>query len=139
MKLLFSSASMPELGLLESLLAESGIHCEVRNANTYPNFPGAAFQPEIWVGNDKDYARACEIRDACQFSTASGSVTPEPVNRTNRFFGGLTGLLMLVLAAISLVYFNRSGAPVHAIVAIFFGCGGLFLSWLALVGWRPSR
>jgi hypothetical protein len=64
MKLLFSSQSPPEVGLLKSLLDESGIACEVRNESSYPNFPGASFQPEIWVLNDQDYARACEVRDA---------------------------------------------------------------------------
>ena len=64
MKLLFSSPHSPEVGLLKDLLAQAGIPCEVRNENLYSNFPGVPFQPEIWVLNDDDYPRACEIRDS---------------------------------------------------------------------------
>jgi hypothetical protein len=64
MKLLFSSQSAPEVGLLKSLLEDNGIPAEVRNESVHSNFPGAAFQPEIWILNDEDYVRACEVRDA---------------------------------------------------------------------------
>ena len=64
MKMLFSSPSAPEVGLLKSLLDDAQIASEIRNESTYPNFPEAAFQPEIWVLNDEDYAEACEVRDA---------------------------------------------------------------------------
>jgi hypothetical protein len=63
MKLLFTSPSEAEVGLLRGLLDKSGIACEVRNEITGANFPGAEFQPELWVLAEEDYARACEIRD----------------------------------------------------------------------------
>ena len=62
MKLLFSSQSAPEVGLLRGLLEEVGISCEVRNETVYAILPGASFQPEIWVLNDADWERGCEIR-----------------------------------------------------------------------------
>lgn len=68
MRMLFSSQTAPEVGLLKGLLEEAGIPCEVRNEATYANLPGAAFQPEIWVLNDTDYERACEVRDRWQQS-----------------------------------------------------------------------
>ncbi len=64
MRLLFSSQIAAEVELLRGLLDEAGIATEVRNESIYPNLPGAAFQPEIWVLNDSDYERACELRDA---------------------------------------------------------------------------
>jgi hypothetical protein len=80
MKLLFSSEVPPEVGLLKSLLDESGIVSEIRNESTYSNFPGAAFQPEIWVLNDGEYAKACEVRDAWhQSSPVPNSVHLEGV------------------------------------------------------------
>ena len=77
MKLLFTSANNPEVGLLKDLLDQAGILSEVRNENLYSNFPGAPFQPELWVLNDDDYPKACEIRD-----TNSG---PSPGNRPGWF------------------------------------------------------
>ena len=65
MKMLFSSQTAPEVGLLKGLLDEAGIPCEVRNESTHANLPGAAFQPELWIVNDADYERACEVRDGC--------------------------------------------------------------------------
>ncbi len=63
MKLLFTSPNSPEVGLLKDRLDEAGIPSEVRNENLYSNFPGVPFQPELWVLNDDDFPKACEIRD----------------------------------------------------------------------------
>jgi hypothetical protein len=63
MKMLFTSSHSPEVGLLKSRLDEAGIPCELRNENTSSNFPGSAFQAELWILNDADYQRAAEIRD----------------------------------------------------------------------------
>src|SRR6266478_2858009 len=65
MKLLFSSPQSPEVTLLKDVLDQAGVPCEVRNENLYSNFPSTAFQPEIWVLNDDDYPKACEVRDSC--------------------------------------------------------------------------
>jgi hypothetical protein len=142
MKLLFSSANMPEVGLLKSLLDEAGIASEVRNEGSYPNFPGAAFQPEIWVIDEKDYGKACEIRDASQFSQSAGTPLPafesQKTLRTNRIWAAVTGLFTLVLAAVCVVGFAHSRAAERAAAAVVFGCLGTFLIWLALVGWRAQ-
>ena len=43
-------------------LRSAGIAYEIRN-ETIP-YPGAVFSPEIWVIEDSELARACELRDA---------------------------------------------------------------------------
>lgn len=62
--MVYSSPSTVEVELLRGLLEQAGIACEVRNESIYPNLPGAAFQPELWILNDDDYGKACEVRDA---------------------------------------------------------------------------
>jgi hypothetical protein len=143
MKLLFSSGNMPEVGLLKSLLDEAGIPSEVRNESSYPNFPGAGFQPEVWVVNEQDYPKACEIRDASQFSQSAGAAalagqTPQEV-RTNRIWAGLTGLLTLILAVVCVVGSIGTRAPARAVAAVAFAALGTLLTWLALVGWRGQE
>jgi hypothetical protein len=64
MKMLFTSVCAPEVGLLKNLLDEAGIACEVRNENTFSNFPTADMSPELWVLNDDVFFRACELREA---------------------------------------------------------------------------
>src|ERR1041385_3723919 len=63
MKLLFTSPNSPEVGLLKDRLDEAGIPCEIRNENLYSFFPGVPFQQELWVLDDDDLPKACEIRD----------------------------------------------------------------------------
>ncbi len=75
MKLLYSSQHSPEVALLKDLLDQAGIPSEVRNENLYSNFPGAPFQPEIWVLNDDDYLKASEIRDASYKSLSENPVS----------------------------------------------------------------
>jgi hypothetical protein len=62
MKLLYSSDSVQGIGLIRSVLDEAGIEYEVRN-ETIP-YPGAVFFPEVWVVEDSEFGRACELRDA---------------------------------------------------------------------------
>ena len=94
MKFLYSSPSEPEVGLLRSLLEEAGIACEVRNESTHANLPGAAFQPEIWVASDDDYARACQVRDAWR------PPTPARPQESSSGLRAWTGLLLLLVAAV---------------------------------------
>jgi len=87
MKLLFSSPSEPEVGLLKNLLEENGIAAEIRNASVHSNFPGAAFQPEIWILNDEHYPKACELRDVwSQPSIARGALAQDGESRPTMWF-----------------------------------------------------
>ncbi len=56
------SADIRSIGLLRGALDEAGIAYDVRN-ETLP-YPGAVFQPEVWIVEDSDFPRACELRDA---------------------------------------------------------------------------
>ena len=62
MKLLYSSRDIRGIGVVRSALDDAGISYEVQN-ETIP-YPGAIFWPEVWVVEDSDFARACEVRDA---------------------------------------------------------------------------
>src|SRR3979411_544122 len=62
MKLLYPSNDIRGIGLVRSALDDARIAYEVRN-ETIP-YPGAAFCPEVWVVEDSEFARACEMRDA---------------------------------------------------------------------------
>lgn len=62
MKMLFSSADIRSIGLVRGALDEAGIAYDLRN-ETMP-YPGAIFQPELWIVEDVDFPRACELRDA---------------------------------------------------------------------------
>lgn len=62
MKMLFSSADIRSIGLVRGALDEARIAYELRN-ETMP-YPGAIFQPELWIVEDSDFRRACELRDA---------------------------------------------------------------------------
>src|SRR5438552_3576813 len=97
MKLLFSTQNVPEVGLLKGLLDDAGIHCEIRNENSSANFPGAAFQPELWVLNDTDYEKACDVRDSCCKQPEAGS--EEPLRTTESFRGFYLFLGFVCLAA----------------------------------------
>ena len=61
MKLLYASNDVRTIGVLRSVLDEAGIAYEVRN-ETMP-YPGAIFDPEVWVIEDGEFARACGLRD----------------------------------------------------------------------------
>src|SRR5258707_5209575 len=68
MKLLYSSTDLRGIGLIRSSLEAAGIAYEVHN-ETIP-YPGAIFYPEVWVVEDSEFARACELRDAVTKLTA---------------------------------------------------------------------
>ena len=122
MKFLYSSPSEPEVGLLKSLLDEAGIACEIRNESTHPNLPGAAFQAEVWVVGDDDFARACQVRDAFQ---ARASVAPQPRSAGLRAW---TGLLLLSAGAVFAWQSARLGRwGSFAGTLILFGLTGVVL------------
>ncbi len=62
MKLLYSANDVRGIGLVRSALDDATIAYEVRNESI--PYPGAIFYPEIWVVEDSDFVRACELRDA---------------------------------------------------------------------------
>jgi hypothetical protein len=73
MKLLFSSASQAEVGLLKGLLDAAAIRSEIRNHSAQAAYyPGAEFYPELWVLNDEQFARATELRDAWRTAPSGG-------------------------------------------------------------------
>ena len=72
MKMLFSSPQSQEIELLRNALDNAGIQCEVRNENAYAFFPGAEFDPELWVLNEGDFQKAAELRDALLRAESTG-------------------------------------------------------------------
>ncbi len=141
MKLLFSSPNAPEVGVLKGLLDEAGIACEVRNESTATNLPGAEFQPEIWVLNENDYARAGEIRDAC-----CQSATPEEsddlrerVESARSEARALAVIAVVILTATVFLgwQFARAGhlGALMGVLITFGSLGGL-LMWTAITQLR---
>jgi hypothetical protein len=134
MKILFSSPSEPEVGLLKSVLDDAGVACEIRNENTHPNLPGAAFQPEIWVVNDEDYAQACEVRDAWHrtrpVETPQQAAGDSDSARVNAFFCSLAGLVLLTAAVLLAWQFaHAEDWGSFAGVLTLFGLFGAVLLW----------
>jgi hypothetical protein len=133
MKILFSSPSEPEVGLLKSVLDEAGVACEIRNENTHPNLPGAAFQPEIWVVNEEDYAQACEVRDAWHrtrpVETPQQAAEGSESARVNAFFCSLAGLVLLTAAVLLAWQFARAEdwAVVAGLLPLLGLIGAVFL------------
>jgi hypothetical protein len=135
--MLFSSASVPDVGLLKSLLDEAGIASEIRNESIYPNFPGAAFQPEIWILDDKDYTAACGVRDGWRQSLpAETSQAPDETSQPNRSdlaFSALTCFLMLASALACTIRFALVGDWRRTVGALLlFGVPGTALAFRAL-------
>jgi hypothetical protein len=129
MQMLFSSPNGPEVGLLKDLLDGAGIACELRNDSSSANFPGAAFQAEVWVVNETDFAKACEVRDAYCLSLPPGASQPFGGNieeaRSNAFLCAFTGTLLLVAAGVLACQFSRRGD--------WLRCGGI-LTVFGLLG-----
>lgn len=67
MKLVFSSSNIGEFSSMRNMLEAENIAFETRN-ETIP-FPGAVFDPEIWIIKDEDFLRACELRDSLKEPT----------------------------------------------------------------------
>lgn len=69
MKYLFSSASILELGdieTLKTLLENDGIPCLIKNDNLLTSGDGKGavdYAQEIWILNDEDYSRAYEMAE----------------------------------------------------------------------------
>jgi hypothetical protein len=138
MKMLFSSQLSPEVGLLRELLEQSGIRCEVRNECAHENFPGAEFQPEIWVLHDADFEKACELRDAWRRSIPDQNDARgvgEATVPALRFVGGVcfASCAFMIWQGIRA---NNWVFPVIGIVLFgFFG----FITFLAAGQLRPAR
>jgi hypothetical protein len=144
MKMLFSSPNAPEVGLLKDLLDGAGIACEMRNESAYANFPGAAFQPEIWVVNDADYMKACEVRDAWCLSPPPDASRPFGGNieaaRSNALICALTGTLLLVAAVVLGWQFACRGDWVRfGGFLTVFGLAGAGLLWSGVGQLRGLR
>ena len=116
MKMLFSSQTALEVGLLKGLLDEAGIPCEVRNENTHANLPGAVFQPEIWVFNDTDYERACDVRDGWRQSVST-QVSERVEDRAYAPALRLMGLVCLAACAFMVWQGIRAGDGGRAVAA----------------------
>ncbi|MCD6050912.1 MAG: hypothetical protein K0Q55_2315 [Verrucomicrobia bacterium] len=70
MKRIFTSTNSAEVGLLKSRLEEAGIECEIRNEFAAQALPGTAFDPELWVLDDAQYAEAKGLLEAWQHPVA---------------------------------------------------------------------
>jgi hypothetical protein len=134
MKLLFSSPSEPEVGLLKCVLEDAGIACEVRNESTHSALPGAAFQPELWVLGDADYARARELLDGWQ-----RGLQPEP-SPSDAIWRGVGGLVLLAGALAVFLRGAQAGGSAQFIgFLIVFGTPGAILIWSAIAQLRTHR
>ncbi len=133
MKFLYSSPNGPEVGLLQGLLQEEGIACEIRNESTHPNLPGAAFQPEIWVVHDDDYEKACVLRDAW---SAPAAVAPTGAGAGMRVYVGL--LLLLVAGILGWQFARLAQWGSFAGVLILFGLTGA-VALLSAMPWLSRR
>ena len=76
MKLLTSSRDSATLGMLQSQLDSAGIQCQIRGEYLAPSMIGTAFDPELWILHDAQFADAKELMVALQ---ATDSTTEIPV------------------------------------------------------------
>lgn len=143
MKLLFSSPSSPEVGLLKGILDEAGITCEIRNQEIYPNFPGAAFQPEIWVIEETKFREACEVRDAWLESrkNESGSSSSQTIQRNgiDCLFSALTGVLSLGFTGYFAVRLAQTGNSTFFRGMALSGILGILLVGIAIALWLGRK
>jgi Putative prokaryotic signal transducing protein len=123
MKCLFSSPSPPEVELLKGLLDEAGIATELRNESIYPNLPGAAFQPEIWVVDEKDYERACELRDAWHQPIPGAEVETREPDTSGLTFVGL--VLLAGCAVLAWLSARASNWVIFVVALAFLGSLGV--------------
>lgn len=70
MKKLFSSPESAEVDLLQNMLKESGVACEVRNGDLAQIVPAPPFYEELWV-SDEEYPRAAELLSSWRRPPAS--------------------------------------------------------------------
>jgi hypothetical protein len=134
MKLLFSSPSEPEVGLLKCVLEDAGIPCEVRNEGTYSALPGAPFQPELWILHDADYEESRELLDGWQHS-----VQPEP-SPSDAIWRGVGGFVLLAGALVVFLRRAHSGGMARFIgLLILFGIPGAILLWSAVAQLRTNK
>lgn len=144
MKLLFSSPSGPEVGLLKSLLDEAGIQSELRNESISSNFPGAPFQSEIWVIKEVDYEEACGVRDAWRETIVPDDCPSHPMGkhrptRGSVVFCGLASLVALVFAVRSGGQLGQTGDMRDAVKIAFLILVSATFLWGAVAQWRDIR
>ena len=74
MKRLLKHASLAEIGLVRGLLEHAGIACVTKNeqlAGALGDIPFLECEPEIWVLDDADLARATAILESHQAPAAA--------------------------------------------------------------------
>jgi hypothetical protein len=64
MKQILNLPESAELDLLENMLEEAGIPCELRNERLSQALPAMPFNVELWIANDDDFPRAQELCQA---------------------------------------------------------------------------
>ena len=75
MKLLHSSIDLSIIGHLQTVLANEGIECWIKNQNLtggIGELPPNECWPQLWIHNDADYSRAMEIVSPIISPTAPG-------------------------------------------------------------------
>ncbi len=128
---------------MKDQLDQAGIACELRNEATYSNFPGAPFQPEVWVINDDDYAEACRVRDAWRQSEPSAPLAvPKGMltgTRSDLVCCALAAVLAIALAIWLLMRFVRTDEESYVKGAVFFGLIGVTAVAIGFGLWRSRR
>ena len=130
--------------MLKSLLDEAGIDSTIRNESAYSMFPGASFQPEIWVVHEEDYAEARRICDAWREAASSevsgqeaeGSKQSRPASALGP---ALCGLFFLCLAVIARKRFAITGDPRNAVGAVLLGLLAAVFLWFAATIWTARK
>jgi len=64
MKRVFTSSEVPELQIIQSMLQQAGLPCQLRSANVLDALGAEPFNAELWVERDADYPRARELFEA---------------------------------------------------------------------------
>jgi hypothetical protein len=57
----FTSPNSAEVGLMQSILQEASIDCEIRNDAVGQAFMGFPFVPELWILRDEDCEDAVRL------------------------------------------------------------------------------
>lgn len=66
MKKVFTSTDSAQVGLMQSVLEEAGIDCEIRNDMVSRMIPLPMLAPELWVVQDEDQNEAEQVIAAFQ-------------------------------------------------------------------------
>jgi hypothetical protein len=143
MKHLFSSPSAPEVELLKSQLDQAGIAAEIRGEVSYSNFPGAAFQPELWVVQDEDFAEACNLRDSWLMPGSSresrGPVAIVSPRRSDLIFCVLATILSVSMSVLLLLRYARTDNVRNLAGAAILGLASTAGVFITVGLWRSRR